>query len=248
MVHRSVRSTMITVLAMAVMALWLGPFDWTAGPSLEGPIARAAGGRMPTGAHAKTGASNVAKDVVISGRIVDAKTHRPVSKATVYYGSCGTRRTTTDRRGKYRIAVPRGDVYLGVFAPGYKRDSVRMKTKRDQHGRHYHVTHKYRATVGLVSDGHKVRRVHLTGTLARIVRMKGTRSEYSYLVLKHGSRQTVLFDVTGCSGSDVLTRNIGKRVQIDGLVTNGSVGWMHRPTPGLLVTSIQRAKPTWRRR
>jgi len=243
MEHRSVRSTMMTVLAMA---LWLGPFDWTACPSIEGPIARAAGGRMPTGAHAKTGAPNVSKDVVISGRIVDAKTHKPVTRATIYYGSCGTSRTTTDRRGNYRIAVPRGDVYLGVFAPGYKRHSVRMKTKRDQHGRQYQMTHKYRVTVGLVPDGHKVRRVHLRGTLTNIVRMRGTRSEYAYIVLKHGNRKTVLFDVTGCSATHVLTKNIGRLVQIDGLVTHGFVGWMHRSTPGVLVTSIHRAKPTRR--
>ncbi len=202
----------------------------------EGPATQPTAGPLPAEKAATKKLSIPTQQAVIMGRVLDAATKRPVAGAMVLYGSCGTDRARTDSQGRYHMTVSWGSVYLHVEHRAYKSAQARFQAPRGAR-----ITRDFSLTK---KPGPPSKIVQIRGRVTEIVHAPGTRSEYREVVLTpsgSSGRKMVLFDISGCTAP--LAKWVGKSVVIRGYHGTGSVGWMHRPAPGLIVESIVEITP-----
>src|ERR1700722_9779355 len=61
----------------------------------------------------------------LTGRVVDAEDHTPVSGATVFVVH-GAMETRTTQRGTFRLRVPAGPITIAVNRTGFRRVSIQV--------------------------------------------------------------------------------------------------------------------------
>ncbi len=198
-----------------------------AGSGLGGLLSARAGRPAPRAARPRPALPGP-NEALVEGRVLEKETGRPVAGAAVLYGACGSLRTTTDAQGRYRLLVPWGAVFLLVVHRDHEEAEARFQAER--RGR---VRRDFR----LPRRPSPPKTVRVEGMVEVQVAHPGTRSEYRTALLETADgRKLLLFDISGCSRP--LEKYAGRHVRVTGFEGTGRVGWMHRPTKGLIVEQL----------